>query len=94
MLEPSVCLLQNFWDALWVVHAVILFRPPAIQYLDRRTRQWSIVVRNSAAVVSRTDGNPFYVEEVIKTLEMESYADAIVGVPGEGEPQFHPFTSL
>lgn len=25
-----------------------------------------------------------YVEEVIKTLEMESYADAIVGVPGEG----------
>lgn len=35
-----------------------------------------------------------YVEEVIKTLEMESYADAIVGVPGEGEPQFHPSTSL
>jgi ATP-binding cassette, subfamily G (WHITE), member 2, PDR len=31
-----------------------------------------------------------YVEEVIKTLEMESYADAIVGVPGEGESQFHP----
>jgi ATP-binding cassette, subfamily G (WHITE), member 2, PDR len=35
-----------------------------------------------------------YVEEVIKTLEMESYADAIVGVPGEGEPQFHPSMSL
>ena len=35
-----------------------------------------------------------YVEEVIKTLEMESYADAIVGVPGEGEPQSHPSTSL
>jgi ATP-binding cassette, subfamily G (WHITE), member 2, PDR len=35
-----------------------------------------------------------YVEEVIKTLEMESYADAIVGVPGEGKSQFHPFTSL
>jgi ABC-type multidrug transport system ATPase subunit len=30
-----------------------------------------------------------YVEEVIKTLEMESYADAIVGVPGEGKSQFH-----
>ena len=26
-----------------------------------------------------------YVEEVIKTMEMQSYADAIVGVPGEGE---------
>src|SRR3954470_3333967 len=35
-----------------------------------------------------------YVEEVIKPLEMESYADAIVGVPGEGEPRFHPSTSL
>jgi ATP-binding cassette subfamily G (WHITE) protein 2 (PDR) len=28
-----------------------------------------------------------YVEEVIKVLEMEAYADAIVGVPGEGK--FH-----
>jgi ATP-binding cassette subfamily G (WHITE) protein 2 (PDR) len=28
-----------------------------------------------------------YVEEVIKTLEMEPYADAIVGVPGEGTNQ-------
>jgi ATP-binding cassette, subfamily G (WHITE), member 2, PDR len=35
-----------------------------------------------------------YVEEVIKTLEMELYADAIVGVPGEGEPQFQPSTSI
>ena len=25
-----------------------------------------------------------YVEKVIKTLDMEAYADAIVGVPGEG----------
>ena len=25
-----------------------------------------------------------YVEDVIKLLEMEAYADAIVGVPGEG----------
>jgi ATP-binding cassette, subfamily G (WHITE), member 2, PDR len=31
-----------------------------------------------------------YVEEVIKTLEMESYADAVVGVPGEGEPNPNP----
>lgn len=26
-----------------------------------------------------------YVDEVIKVLEMEAYADAIVGVPGEGD---------
>ena len=26
-----------------------------------------------------------YVEEVIKILEMETYADAVVGVPGEGK---------
>ena len=26
-----------------------------------------------------------YVDEVIKLLEMEEYADAIVGVPGEGK---------
>jgi len=25
-----------------------------------------------------------YVDEVIKLLEMETYADAVVGVPGEG----------
>ena len=37
-----------------------------------------------------------YVDEVIKLLEMEEYADAIVGVPGEGElaylkaTLFHP----
>lgn len=28
-----------------------------------------------------------YVDEVIKLLEMEDFADAIVGVPGEGMPQ-------
>jgi ATP-binding cassette subfamily G (WHITE) protein 2 (PDR) len=26
-----------------------------------------------------------YVEEVLKLLEMDGYADAVVGVPGEGE---------
>lgn len=26
-----------------------------------------------------------YVEEVLKLLEMDAYADAVVGVPGEGE---------
>lgn len=29
-----------------------------------------------------------YVDEVIKVLEMETYADAIVGVPGEGKRKF------
>ena len=28
-----------------------------------------------------------YVDEVIKVLEMEAYADAVVGVPGEGSYQ-------
>lgn len=29
-----------------------------------------------------------YVEEVIKLLDMQEYADAVVGVPGEGESLF------
>jgi hypothetical protein len=32
-----------------------------------------------------------YVEEVIKLLGMESYADAVVGVPGEGMPPSYCF---
>lgn len=31
-----------------------------------------------------------YVSDVIKLLDMEEYADAVVGVPGEGEPIAHP----
>jgi ABC-type multidrug transport system ATPase subunit len=35
-----------------------------------------------------------YVEEVIDTLEMEAYADAVIGVSGEGETQgFHWYKS-
>lgn len=30
-----------------------------------------------------------YAEEIIQTLDMEEFADAIVGVPGEGEPYAH-----
>ncbi len=33
-----------------------------------------------------------YVEEVIKLLDMQEYADAVVGVPGEGQ-FFVPFTT-
>lgn len=34
-----------------------------------------------------------YVNEVIRLLEMEAYADAVVGVPGEGESTL-PFLRL
>lgn len=39
-----------------------------------------------------------YVDEVIKLLEMHPYADAVVGVPGEGAflptPNAHPYRGL
>jgi ATP-binding cassette subfamily G (WHITE) protein 2 (PDR) len=42
-----------------------------------------------SATLRQSSTTPFkeridYVDEVIKVLEMESYADAVVGVPGEG----------
>ena len=44
---------------------------------------------NFSAVLRQPAATPYaeklaYVDEVIKVLEMESYADAVVGVPGEG----------
>lgn len=30
-----------------------------------------------------------YVDEVLKLLEMDSYADAVIGAPGEGLAQYH-----
>lgn len=44
---------------------------------------------NFSAVLRQPKSTPYnekiaYVDEVIKVLEMEAYADAIVGVPGEG----------
>jgi ABC-type multidrug transport system ATPase subunit len=35
-----------------------------------------------------------YVEEVIKLLGMEAYADAIVGVPGDGKSNRYPLRIL
>ena len=35
-----------------------------------------------------------YVDEVIKVLEMEAYADAVVGVPGEGMSLPFPMSSM
>jgi ABC-type multidrug transport system permease subunit/ABC-type multidrug transport system ATPase subunit len=48
----------------------------------REALRFSAVLRQPAHV-SRQEKLD-YVEEVIKLLEMESYADAVVGVPGEG----------
>ncbi|TVY46155.1 ZEB2-regulated ABC transporter [Lachnellula occidentalis] len=44
---------------------------------------------NFSAILRQPKGTPHaeklaYVDEVIKVLEMETYADAVVGVPGEG----------
>ena len=48
----------------------------------REALNFSALLRQSAST-PRHD-KLAYVDEVIKLLEMEEYADAIVGVPGEG----------
>lgn len=48
----------------------------------REALTFSAVLRQSREI-SHTD-KVAYVDEVIRILEMEAYADAIVGVPGEG----------
>lgn len=45
--------------------------------------RFSAILRQPASV-SRQEKLD-YVEEVIKLLGMEAYADAVVGVPGEGK---------
>ena len=50
----------------------------------REALRFNAVMRQSPKV-SRKD-KLAYVEEVIKLLGMEAYADAIVGVPGDGKP--------
>lgn len=49
----------------------------------REALQFSAMLRQPASI-SRQEKYA-YVEEVIELLEMEAYADAIVGVPGEGK---------
>lgn len=48
----------------------------------REALQFSAILRQPASVSRKEKLD--YVEEVIKLLGMESYADAVVGVPGEG----------
>jgi ATP-binding cassette, subfamily G (WHITE), member 2, PDR len=48
----------------------------------REALTFSAVLRQSKSVPHAD--KIAYVEEVIKVLEMEAYADAVVGVPGEG----------
>ena len=48
----------------------------------REALRFSAFMRQSAEI-SRKE-KLAYVEDVIKLLDMEAYADAIVGVPGEG----------
>lgn len=48
----------------------------------REALSFSAVLRQPAHVLRKEKLD--YVEEVIKLLEMEDYADAVVGVPGEG----------
>lgn len=50
----------------------------------REALRFSAIMRQPSRV-SRKD-KLAYVEEVIKLLGMEAYADAIVGVPGDGKP--------
>lgn len=49
----------------------------------REALRFSAILRQPASV-SRQEKLD-YVEEVIKLLGMEAYADAVVGVPGEGK---------
>jgi ATP-binding cassette subfamily G (WHITE) protein 2 (PDR) len=51
----------------------------------REALRFSAVLRQPAKVSHKEKLE--YVEEVIKLLGMESYADAVVGVPGEGMEQ-------
>ena len=48
----------------------------------REALRFSALMRQSAEITQQE--KLAYVEEVIELLDMEAYADAIVGVPGEG----------
>ena len=49
----------------------------------REALQFSALLRQPRTV--RKSEKFAYVEEVLKLLEMDGYADAVVGVPGEGK---------
>lgn len=48
----------------------------------REALQFSAIMRQSGKTTKKE--KIAYVEEMIKLLEMDVYADAIIGVPGEG----------
>jgi ATP-binding cassette, subfamily G (WHITE), member 2, PDR len=48
----------------------------------REALSFSAILRQQKSIAR--DEKLAYVDEVIKVLEMEAYADAVVGVPGEG----------
>jgi ATP-binding cassette subfamily G (WHITE) protein 2 (PDR) len=48
----------------------------------REALSFSAILRQPKAIPP--DEKLAYVDKVIKVLEMEAYADAVVGVPGEG----------
>lgn len=52
----------------------------------REALRFSAAVRRPTSILQKEKND--FVEEVIKLLEMEKYAEAIVGVPGEGK-QFY-----
>lgn len=58
----------------------------------REALLFSAVLRQAATVSHEKKVG--YVEEIIEVLEMESYADAIVGVPGEGMVHVHTKRSM
>lgn len=48
----------------------------------REALQFSAIMRQSSKTTKKE--KLAYVEEMIKLLEMDVYADAVIGVPGEG----------
>lgn len=55
----------------------------------RESLQFSAVLRQPATVIRQE--KLAYVEEIIRLLDMEQYADAVVGVPGEGMSKYTNF---
>lgn len=64
-----------------------LLRPPNLSATVREALIFSAILRQPAHIPR--EEKIAYVDEVITLLEMDAYADAVVGVPGEGKPIVH-----
>jgi len=53
-----------------------------IQFTVRETLRFSAQLRQPQHISTAAKNE--YVEEIIETLDMEEYADAVIGVPGSG----------